>query len=125
MIERAQADFDLKAEIINEAQELASTGIRVAKIPSLTYDVLRNLAKGRMKVNLELTGYDTITERIAYTVQSVLIAAFACVMFLGGCLLCGTDMVPRIHGMPAAALLCFVVAVSLSIFSVRRMRRMP
>ncbi len=125
MMERAQADFDLKAELINEAQELASTGIRVAKIPSLTYDVLRNLAKGRMKVNLELTGYEKITERIAHTVQSMLIAAFACVMFLGGCLLCGTDMAPRIHGMPAAALLCFVVAVSLGIFSVRRMRRMP
>lgn len=122
MMARAQADFDLMSTLMSEAQELANTGMRAAKLPSLTYDVLRNLAKGRMKVNLELTGYDELFGRVTTIIQSAFISAFACVLFLGGCLLCGTEIEPIIHGVPFVAIICFVLAFALGIHAVRRMR---
>lgn len=122
MLDRARANFDIAGSLISEVESLATTGMQATKLPSLTYDVLRNLAKGRMKVNLELTGYDELAQRMGSVVQSAIIAAFACVLFLGACLLCGTDVQPQTHGVPLVALICFVFSVALGIFAVKRKR---
>lgn len=121
MLDRARADFDLASTLASEAESLLATGKRAVKLPSLTYDVLRNLAKGRMKVNLELTGYDELANRVRDMLQSAIIAAFACVLLMGSCLLCLTDVQPKTNGVPLVALIGFVFAVALGIFAVRRM----
>ncbi len=92
-------------------------------LPAMAYDVLRNLAKGRTKINLELTGYDELLSRITGTVFHMVLALLACVLFLGACILCMTDIQPRVGGMPLISLLCFVISVALSIFTVQNMRR--
>lgn len=123
MMDRARSDFDLAEGMMSEVESLIVTGRRAAKLPSLTYDVLRNLAKGRMKMNLELTGYDELATRLGTVVQSAILAAFACVLFLGSCLLCLTNIQPQTHGVPLVALICFVFAVAIGIFAIRRTKR--
>lgn len=123
MMDRARIDFDIAGSLMSEAESLVITGKRAAKLPSLTYDVLRNLAKGRMKVNLELTGYDELADRLSNMVKSTILAAFACVLFLGSCLLCSTDIQPKTHGVPLVALIGFVFSVAVGIYAVRRMGR--
>lgn len=123
MMDRARADFDIAGSLVMEAESLVITGKRAAKLPSLTYDVLRNLAKGRMKVNLELTGYDELANRLGNMVQCVMLAAFACVLFLGSCLLCSTDIQPKTHSVPLVALIGFVFSVALGIYAIRQLRR--
>lgn len=123
MMARAKEDFDLAQAFMTEMQELYNTGTRTVKLPALTYDVLRSVAKGRTKVNVELTGYKDLTNRAAIALQSILMAAFASVIFLGGCLLCATDLEPIIYNVPLAAILFIVASAALGIHSVRRMRR--
>lgn len=124
MMQRAKADFDLMSTLMGEVQELASTGMRAAKIPALTYDVLRNLAKGRMKVNVELTGYEDLSVRLTLVAQSAYMAAFSCVLFLGACLLAALDIEPMVNNISLSAILCFVLSAALAIHAVRRMNRM-
>lgn len=123
MMERAKEDFDLTSAFVNEVREFMNTGARTLKLPSLAYDALRGLAKGRTKLNLEFTGYDELLDRAAFAMQSALMSAFACVVFLGGCLLCATDMEPQVQSIPLAALLCLVLSIALAIFAVRRLGR--
>lgn len=123
MMERAKAEFDLVSTLMTEAQELATTGMRAMQLPSLTYDVMRGLAKGRTKLKVELTGYDDLAERMSTAIQSSFIAAFACVLFFGGCYLATTEIRPEVNDTPLATIVCFVLAAALAIHSIRRMKR--
>ncbi len=97
--------------------------VRTARIPSMVFDVLRNLVKGRMKINLELTGYDELLQDVNNIVFNVVLAVFACVLFTGSCILCTTDIEPKAGSMPLMSLIGFVVSVALGIYAIKNMTR--
>ena len=63
LMDRMKKNFDLKQEIIDKGKDLLAAGAKTAKIPLLAADALNNLAKGRMKINMELTGYEEPLEK--------------------------------------------------------------
>ena len=118
MLLRAKEELDLKEQIVSAVEALAITGIKTIKLPSLAFSVLRNLSKGRMKIGFELTGYDDLLDKLESTAKNVVIAAFACIIFIGSCTLCSADIQPQAYGIPLAALIGFVVSVALGIYSI-------
>lgn len=121
MIERAKENLDLKEKITEILQKLGTAGLQTVKIPSLAFGILRNLAKGRLKLNFELAGYDEIFKNLNTTIKYVFLAIFSCALFAGGCTLCTTNIQPQLNGMPILALVAFVFSIGLAIFTIIKM----
>ena len=123
-MERAKKNFDLKAELTAGGKEALAMGKKAIKIPVLTSDALNTFVKGRTKVNLEVTGYDDLLKKGAKTLKNLVLALFACVLFIGSCILCTADVGPKTpNGMPLIAGLGLVVSVGLGIFVIKRMSK--
>jgi ubiquinone biosynthesis protein len=120
MMERAKKGFDLEQEIINTGKEMLEIGKKTAKIPVLASDLLKSAARGRMKMNMELTGYEELLVKGADMVRNIVLAFFACVLFIGSCFLCSADLTPKAPGgVPVLAAIGLVFSVSLAIFAVK------
>ncbi|MGX8703192.1 MAG: AarF/UbiB family protein [bacterium] len=120
LMERAQKNFDLKTEIMNIGKDALEIGKKTAKIPAMASDVLKSLARGRTKLNLELTGYEELVNKAMSTAKSVILALFACVLFFGSSLLCIADLEPKAPGgIPVFAAVGFVIAIGLGIYTIK------
>ena len=123
MKERMRKNFSLKGEIVKKGKELLDAGKKTAKIPVLASEALNNMVKGKMKMNMELTGYEEALNKLVYTVKYVTITLVACVLFIGSCILCTTDFAPKLsNGMPLLAVLGIVFSVALAIFSIKKLK---
>ena len=124
MIERNKQAFDIKETILNLGKDLLGTGKKLGKIPSLTADALNVLAKGKMKMNIELTGVDEPLERIGVYVKYVVLALIACVLFIGSCILASVDIQPKTeNGLPLIAVVGIVFAIALAIYSIGKLTK--
>jgi ubiquinone biosynthesis protein len=123
-LEREKKNFDLKKTILDAGAEALSMGKKAARIPGLCADVLKDVAKGNMKVNLVLTGYDPLLKSLQETVMNIILAVFACVIFFGSCILCLANVGPRMVGdIPLFAFVGFLFSISLGIYSIKRMTK--
>ena len=121
-MERAKKNFDLKAELTSGGKEFLAMSKKAVKIPVLASDALNTFVKGRSKMTLEVTGYDELLKKGAKTLKTLVLAVFACILFLGSCILCTADVGPKtVHGMPFIGGLGLVAAVGLGIYVVRRL----
>ena len=124
MIERTKKNFDLKQSVLDIGKDLLNTGKKTAKIPGLLSDALYGLAKGKMKLNMELSGIDEPLEKIGVYVKYVVLSLIACVLFIGSCILAGIDMQPKTStGMPLIAVVGIVFAIALAIYSVGKLTK--
>lgn len=122
LMDRMKKNYDLKQDLINKGKGLLEAGAKTAKIPLLAADALNNLAKGRMKINMELTSYEEPLEKIGDFMVYMILSVFSCVLFIGSCILCTTDIQPMTdQGIPLIAAVGFIFSVSLGIFSVKKM----
>ena len=100
-MERAKKSFDLKAELTAGGKEALAMGKKAIKIPVLASDALNTFVKGRTKLTLEVTGYNDLLKKGAKTIKTLVLALFACVLFIGSCILCTADVEPKTaNGMP-------------------------
>ena len=121
LMDRAKKNFDLQQELTSIGKEALEISKKAAKIPAMASDVLKGLARGRTKINLELTGYEELVKKGTDTIKNIVLAIFACVLFFGSCLLCLADIEPKAPGgIPAVAAVGFVFSVALAIYTVRR-----
>ena len=121
LVQRAKENFDIRSQFTSILENLTSTGLRTVRLPNMAFDVLRNLVKGRIKIGLELTGYEELVEKLNATVKNVILAVFACVLFGGSCTLCTTNIQPQTNGIPLVAMIGFVVSVALGLYTIRSM----
>ena len=122
MIERNKQDFDIKQVLTNLGKELIGTGKKVGKIPGMIADTLNGLSKGKMKINMELTGYEEPLDRIGIFLKYVVLSLIACILFIGGCILARVDLQPKTeNGMPLLAIGCIIFAIALAIYSVGKL----
>ena len=122
MMDRAKQSFDLEQELMSLGKDAMEISKKAAKIPAIASDVLKGVARGRTKINLELTGYEELAEKATDTVRSVVMAVFSCVLFIGCCILCMTDLTPRAPGgMPAVAAIGFIFSVALAIHALMKL----
>ena len=120
LIQRARENFDLKKSLIDAGKGLLGTTKKAAKIPALASDVLKGLSKGKTKMNMEITGLDSTTDRLANIFRYLAMTFVACVLFISGCILC---TVPNLQpstsiGIPLLSLIIMIFSVALGIFSV-------
>ena len=120
MMDRAKKNFDLEQQLIATGKDMLEIGKKTAKIPVLASDLLKSAARGRMKMNMELTGYEELLVKGSTLVRNIVLAIFSCVMFIGSCFLCSADLEPKAPGgVPVLAAIGLVFSVSLAIFSIR------
>ena len=124
MIERNKKDFDIKEIAINLGKELIGTGKKIGKIPGLLADSLNGLAKGKTKINMELTGLDEPLEKIGVYIKYVVLSLIACVLFIGSCILASVDLQPKTtNGMPLIAVIGIIFSIALAIYSVGKLTK--
>ena len=120
LMDRAKKNFDIEQQIISAGKDVLEIGKKTAKIPVLASDLLKSAARGRMKMNLELTGYDDLLVKGGDTVRNVMLALFACVLFIGSCILCLADISPKAPGgVPLLAAVGLILSASLAIYAVK------
>ena len=124
MKERMKNNFDIKKTILDIGKDLLSTGKKATKIPGLLADTLTGMAKGKMKINMEITGYDEPLERIGIFVKYVVLSLIACILFIGSCILASVDIYPKTSsGMPLISVAGIVFSIALAIYSVRKLTK--
>ena len=124
LMDRMKKSFDVKQKLISSGKDILGVGKKVAKMPELAYDALNGVVKGRMKMNLELISYEEILNKLNETTKNVILAIFACVLFIGSCVLSSTDIKPQTpDGQPLIAAVGMVFSIALAIYTVRRMSK--
>ena len=122
LTDHIKKSFDLKQTILDAGKGLVNSGKKAAKIPELCADALSGLAKGRTKINMEITGIDEPLERIAEFTRNIVIAVIACVLFIGACILSSVDITPKTsNGMPLIAVVIMVCSIALGVHAVKQM----
>ncbi len=123
-MDRAKKNFDLKQTLMEAGAEALSLSKKAARIPALCADALKDIVKGNMKINLELTGYDALVKSLNDLVLNIIFAVFACVIFFGSCLLCLTEVEPKVgEGMPLLSVAGFLFSIALGIHAVKQMTK--
>ena len=123
-MERAKKNFNLKAELTAGGKDALAMGKKAIKIPVLASDALNTFVKGRTKMTLEVTGYDELIKKGAKTIKTLVLALFACILFIGSCILCTADVEPKTaNGMPLIAGLGLVVSVGLGIYVIKKLSK--
>ena len=123
-MDRAKKNFDIQQELLSVGRDALSMSKKAARIPSLASDALKNVVKGKMKMNLELTGYDDLTNMAADTIKSVVLAMFACVLFFASSILCLTDIQPKApNGIPLLSVGGFLFSIALAVYTVKKMSK--
>ena len=124
LLERVKKNLDVKAELVSAGKDLLAQGKKVSRMPVLAYDALNNLVKGRMKVNMEPTGYEDMLDDLHTGVKNIVLAVFACVLFLGSSILSSVDIQPKTpSGQPLIAAVGIIFSIALGIYTIRRMTK--
>ncbi len=123
ILSRARENLDVREKLKEAAESMAAAGMRTVRLPGIAFDALRSLVRGRVKVNIELTGYEELWKRLHDTVLNVILAIFSSVLFLGACRLAVMDLEPKVRDIPAVAFLAFAASVALGIYTVQKMAR--
>ena len=122
LMNRMKKSFDLKSTVVKVGKELLEVGGKSVKLPALIADSLSLLNRGKLKVNMEVNGLDEPLDRIGEFLRYTLLAVFACVLFIGSCILCMTNLEPKVvGGVPLIALAGILFSIALAIFSIRKL----
>ena len=122
LMDRAKRSLDVSKELLSAGKDALDIGKKTVRLPVLASDALNSMIKGRMKMNMELTGYEEILEKTEKTVFNIVLAVFACVLFLGSCILATADIGPKASGgVPLIAAVGMVFSIALAIFTLRKM----
>ncbi len=124
LMDRMKSSLDLESQLMNAGKNILETGRKVAKIPSYASDVLKGISRGRMKMNLELTGYEELVDKGADTTKNIAMVIFASIIFFGSCILCIADIKPKAPGgIPAIAAVGLIFSIGLGIHVMKNLTR--
>ena len=124
LMDRMKKNFDLKQTLLDAGKSALGIGKQAVQLPGLAAEALSGLAKGRTKINMELTGIEEPLEKIGAFTRNIILAIISCVMFLGSCILGSVDLQPKTSsGMPLLAVIIMVFSVALGIYAVGQMTK--
>lgn len=113
-------DVDWKSEIENSTRTLLLSGHKIVDLPGLLHEVLRQAGRGQSRINVKITGAENAFFSLGQMLHRFIQALLSVALFVGGCLLCGTDIGPIFFTIPLPALLSFAAALLLGIFALKR-----
>lgn len=103
--------MDLKADAAKYVYAAVRSMKKTLLIPTLVSDALTSVKKGQTKLNLEISlspRAEASRERqTGMTASAILIGA----VIIGSCLLCTTDMEPKLFGAPAIGMIGFLAGI--------------
>lgn len=105
--------FDVDSELKESGRVLYHSGKKMLHIPAQVSDLLGMTIKGQTKLNLELIGSEEPLAVINKMVNKIVICIITAALLVGSCLICTTDMKPKILGIPALGMLGFFASVIL------------
>lgn len=111
----ATRQINLQKELLELGIALYRSGKKAVDVPGQFSDTLRMVNRGQMKVNLELLGSEEPLSAIDKMVNKLVACIITAGLLVGSCLICTTDMNPKILGIPALGMLGFLTALFLSI----------
>ena len=124
LMERVKQTIDVEQKLLAAGKDALDIGKKVSRMPSLAYDALNNMVKGRTKISFELTGYEDVLKSLNTTVKNIVFALFSCVLFVGSCILSSVDMQPKTPtGQPVVAAVGMVISVALGIYTIKRISK--
>ena len=88
------------------------------QIPQATYDVLTELRKGELQINMQLKNIEDPVNALRRSVERMEMGIITAGLFVGSSLLCQTDMEPRVLGIPIIGFLGFACALVLAVYLV-------
>ena len=104
------------------AENLAADSYRAAEhmvqIPQATYDVLSELKKGELQVNMQLKNLEEPVNALRRSVERLEMGIITAGLFIGSSMLCMTNMEPKVLGIPIIGFLGFGCALVLAIYLV-------
>jgi ubiquinone biosynthesis protein len=115
--------FDWNKELLKTGKTLYQSGQRLLELPVQISDVMKMMAKGQTKINLELTGAEEPMQRLNRMVDKIVICILSAALLIGSSLICTTNMRPKILGIPAIGFLGFVASTVLGVWLLVRMWR--
>ena len=113
-------DFNWQKELMSSLRRLYESGRKAIDIPSQLSDLLRLALKGQAKVNVKFLGSEHLASA---TVNKMIKCIFSSALLIGSCLLCTTEMQPKILQIPLLGLMGFSAALVLGIWTLVDIRR--
>ena len=111
---------------IARAESFAADAYRAAEhavqIPQATYDVLTELKKGELQINMQLKNIEEPVNALRRSVERLEMGIMTAGLFMGSSLLCLSDMEPRILGIPIIGFIGFGCALVIAIYLVWKLR---
>ena len=121
LMDRMKKSFSLEREIMNLGSGVLDMGKKVSRIPQLLADTLSDIMKGRLKINMELTGYEELMVALGEKINDIILVIIGCVLFSGGTRLAATQIYPILpNGMPLFAVIVLLIGATLLIYAVKR-----
>lgn len=122
LADRVKKQFDFKKTLTDAGKNLIDSAKKIKELPGLTAEALSAVAKGRMKMNMEITGIDEPLSRIGVFVKNVMLIIVACVLFIGGCILASVDIQPKTStGMPLLSVVLMTFSIGLGIYAIKKL----
>jgi ubiquinone biosynthesis protein len=121
----AIAEFDIKKEVSSSLSSVLHSGNKALNLPSLIADLLEATIKGHTKLNLDLTGSESIMQQLSKMVNKLILGIIASSLLIGSSMICTTDMTPKVLGIPALGFVGFLSSVIMGlwlIFDVKKNR---
>ena len=107
---------------ITRAESFVADTYRAAEhavqIPQATYDVLTELKKGELQINMQLKNIEEPVNALRRSVERMEMGIITAGLFVGSSLLCQTDMEPRVLGIPIIGFIGFACALVLAVYLV-------
>ena len=121
LLERKKKSFNLEKEIMKLGSGFMNVGRKVTQLPQMLAEALTDIMRGRLKINLDVGGYDDLVEEIGNKINDVILVIIGCVLFSGGCRLASTQIQPVLpNGLPMLAVIVLVASCSMIIFALKR-----
>lgn len=108
--------FDLAKETQRTLKRSLEFASKSLDIPVQTSDVLKLLSHGQIKVNLNLMGSDAPIAKLDRMVNRMIVCVLIAALLVGSCLICSTNMEPKILGIPAIGFGMLILALCMSIW---------
>ena len=107
---------------IRRMESLAADSYRAAEhavqIPQATYDVLNELKKGELQLNLQMRNLEEPVNALRRSVDRLELGIITAGLFMGSSLLCLTNLEPLVFGIPLIGFLGYTCALVMAVWLV-------
>lgn len=118
----AATDVDPLGSIENFTADAYRAAEHAVQIPQATFDVLNELKKGEIQLNLQMKNIEEPVNALRRSVERLELGIITAGLFIGSSMLCLSNMEPRVFGIPIIGFLGFLSALAMAIYLVWKLR---